>query len=104
MCYICEDDFETITKREGILMTQEEKIQTKNFCDAMESNYIPRIESMANKEMEHLRYLVACRDRYPNSITPEIIENSESMLHHLESRVQEYKDYVTQKRKEIECT
>jgi len=59
-----------------------------SFKEQMEQDIIPRVWQMAEKEKEHLNWLI------DNNAPQEMIETSRNYLSHFRQRHKEYNDYV----------
>lgn len=59
-----------------------------SFKEKMQQDFIPRVWQMAEKEKEHLNWLI------DNNAPKEMIEKSTNYLSHFRQRHREYIDYV----------
>ncbi len=59
-----------------------------SFKEQMKQNIIPRVQEMAEKEKEHLNWLI------DNNAPKNMIETSQHYLSHFKQRYKEYIEYV----------
>ena len=59
-----------------------------SFKEQMKQDIIPRVWQIAEKEKEHLNWLI------DNNAPQEMIDTSRNYLNHFRQRHKEYKDYV----------
>lgn len=70
--------------------------QDTNFASKMKEEYIPTLEKMLLKEKEHLSFLEEQITKFKSKAAAKFKKDSEAYILHLETRIQEYINFINQ--------